>query len=151
MEGDESGRLSRDEIAHVLQAEADHMLKRAVDGLERLPLSDVAAVGATEYFSALPLALRYLQEQLPKEAADTVYASDLNRVSAYPAEACEFLRTQRDFIRFGRLGSRLRATYRHIENRYWRWRLRQTRRPAPEASVEPTSPNEGPAPPPSEG
>jgi hypothetical protein len=121
-DGDEEGRLDPDEIEYLL--DANHIVQRAIDGLERLPHADVAAVGATEYVGALPLALRYILEQLPTTISSTVYAADINRVSAYPGEACEFFSAQRDYIQYGRLGSYLRAGLRRLENRFWRWRFR---------------------------
>lgn len=104
--------LETDEIEFLIGAE--EIIERALSGLERISQGDLADVGATEYATALPLALSALLRAIPKNTDSKVRAWNINNNSAYLAEANEFFRNQRDFIRHGDFGVSLRILQRRF-------------------------------------
>ena len=88
--------------------ESRHLIPRALKGLRSLHIGDLAVVDATEYAMALPLALSSLQEAAtPRRLSGALSASALNSASAYIAEACDYFRLQRQYLKFGKLIRRL--------------------------------------------
>ena len=119
------GGLGADDIEYLI--DQHDTVQRAIDGLSRIPLADVAAVGATEFAGALPLVLGYIKDGLPTKHTDKVAAGHLNGWASYVSEANDSFREQRDYIRHGWLGSRLRARIRRLDIALWEWRYRRNR------------------------
>jgi hypothetical protein len=104
----EGDSLTKDEAALVMDARS--LIHRAVEGLQAFHVSDLATVEATEYATALPLALSALEgAATPTTLSGSLKASRLNNQSAYIAEACDYFRLQRQYLRHGSLIRRLSA------------------------------------------
>lgn len=98
----EDDELTMEEAASVIDARA--LIHHAVEGLRSFQLSDLAAVEATEYTTALPLALSALEAAAtPRKLSGALSASRLNKESSYIAEACDYFRLQRQYLRYGRI------------------------------------------------
>lgn len=130
--------LNYEEVAFLLGSRA--IVQRGIDGLKRLPSAEISAVGATEYVSALSLTLEHILDRMPEGLNDQVRVSFMNDSSAYVAEACDFFRSQRDYIQYGWVGSRLNALLRAVQHRFWRWHYRRLQRQLDERSPPNPSP-----------
>jgi hypothetical protein len=132
----ESGVLNSEEINFLVQARP--LVLRAQEGLKAISFMDAAIVEASEYVSALPLALAEIDEISLAAQAGKVATHWVNMTNLYPAEACEFFRNRRDYIKYGLLGSKFRSIVRDLSIKWWVWRAAITRprdktKPAPPA------------------
>jgi len=99
------------------------IVKRALVGLERISVSDVASVGASEYVFVLPQVLEALQKHLTKIPSHPLDRESYEYDAEYVAEACAFLRDKRDYIRYGYLGAIVRRKGRDLRDRLTFWWL----------------------------
>jgi len=105
-------RLEADDIASLLMAR--EVVDWAATGIKSITIADAASVGATQYVSALPVALDTLRSLLPKNGKDSVRASTINEGTAYIREAVTFFEDQRELIQYGLLA---RAARRALQQR----------------------------------
>lgn len=100
-EPEEGDLLTLEESAELM--ESRFLIERAVEGLKSFPISDLAAVDATEYVVALPLALMQLKEAVTPRSHQPFIASEINQSARYIAEASDFFRLHRQYLKYGAL------------------------------------------------
>jgi len=86
------------------------ILKRGQKGLEAIGIGDLAAVGMSEWTTALPIALDSTVQHFSSETISNHDLFSLNSASSYISEAVATFRKEREIIIYGVLGSYLRNT-----------------------------------------
>lgn len=127
-------------------------LSRARERLDRLVLTDVALVGGAEWVAALPLAFDDLLEgaaefrQAPEKSEPWWAKAGFDSSARYVWEAIDHLREQRDYLRYGRIGTHLRRMLAAWSQRRGRKRLARRlaeaggrQQPTPQGSRPPRS------------
>jgi hypothetical protein len=107
--------------AHVVQ-----MVERALAGLRSLSVADTASVHATEWTTALPIALAAILNAVRNWDATSPHDAELNSNIRYLWEANEFFRDSRDRIRYNFVERRVRHLLCDLHMR-WKWRVARRR------------------------
>lgn len=85
------------------------ILRRGQKGLEAIGIGDIAAIGMSEWTTALPIVLDSSVRYFALGTINKHELDDLNSSSSYISEAVATFRREREIIKYGVFGSYLRT------------------------------------------